>query len=445
MAALGPFEPAPRLVVAVSGGPDSLCLTLLADRWAHAQGGRVEAITVDHGLRSESAVEARQVGRWLKARGIHHRVLRWTGVKPTADIAAAARAARYRLLVDWAAGQGFLHLLLAHHLDDQAETLLLRLGRGSGVDGLSAMAGIVELGTLRLLRPLLDVPKAALVARLVDEGQRWVEDPGNRAGASARSRVRLALEQEGMSPRRLADTARRLARARQALDSAATRLLAQAVEAHPYGFLRLDPRFLAEAPEELQLRVLARCLMTVSGDPYPPRLERLERLAATVFHNTSARGQTLHGCRLVRERGRWLVVREAAAMAGPLALAAGGDRVWDRRFRIETSAIKALPPGTLVGALGVEGLAALRPAAEALGLPRLAVLSMPGFYGVNGGRNVLLGAPFLGLAMALPRALGGGRKALQADRIINQSAVFLPAVPLSSVGSAVVPAAARTI
>ncbi len=445
MAAFGPFEPSPVLAVAVSGGPDSLCLTLLADRWARARDGRVEAVTVDHGLRPESTAEAKQVGRWLKARGIRHRVLCWAGDKPGADIAAAARAARYRLIVDWAAGQGILHLLLAHHRDDQAETLLLRLGRGSGVDGLSAMAGIVELGELRLLRPLLDVPKVALVAWLAAEGQGWVEDPGNRAGVSARSRVRLALEQEGLSPRRLAETARRMARARQALDSAATGLAAQAVEAHPCGFLRLDPHFLADVPAELQLRVLARCLMTVSGDPYPPRLERLERLAEAVFHNTSARGQTLHGCRLAREQGRWLVVRETAAMAGPLALSVEGERVWDRRFRIEASAINALPPGTLVGALGGEGHAALRPAVEALGLPRLAVLAMPGFYGVEGGRNVLLGAPFLGLAPGLTKGLAGGRKAPQPDRIINQSAVFLPTVPLSSLGYAVVPDAARTI
>ncbi|MBL8704780.1 MAG: tRNA lysidine(34) synthetase TilS [Rhodospirillales bacterium] len=266
MDAFAPYEPAPVLVVAVSGGADSLCLTLLADRWARARGGRIEAVTVDHGLRPESGAEARQVGRWLKPRGIRHRVLRWDGDKPAADLAARARAARYRLLVDWAADRGILHLLLAHHLDDQAETLLLRLARGSGVDGLSAMAGAVELGSLRLLRPLLDVPKAALVARLRQEDQAWVEDPGNRAGASARSRVRLALEQEGLSPRRLAETAGRLGRARQALDHAAASLAAQAVEMHPCGFLRVDPAPLAAAPPELQLRVLARCLMAVSGD-----------------------------------------------------------------------------------------------------------------------------------------------------------------------------------
>lgn len=445
MDAFAPFEPAPVLAVAVSGGPDSLCLTLLADRWARAQGGRVEAVTVDHGLRPESGVEARQVGSWLKARGIRHRVLRWDGDKPKSDLAAQARAARYRLLAGWAADRGILHLLLAHHLDDQAETLLLRLARGSGVDGLSAMAGAVELGSLRLLRPLLDVPKAALVARLRQDDQAWVEDPGNRAGASARSRVRLALEQEGLSPRRLAETAARLSRARQALDQAAASLAAQAVEAHPCGFLRVDPAPLATAPAELSLRVLARCLMAISGDPYPPRLERLERLAAGVLHNTSARGQTLHGCQWSRVGGRWLVVREAAAIAAPvvaMALTAPAtDGLWDRRFRIAASAIKALPRGAAIGALGAQGYAIFRSRLETLGIPRAAALAMPGFY----GRNGLLGAPFLGVAPGSHKGLGGGRKALQADRIVNQSAVFLPTVPLAPMGYAVALATARTI
>lgn len=445
MDAFAPYEPPPVLAVAVSGGPDSLCLTLLADRWARAKGGRIEAVTVDHGLRPESAAEARQVGRWLKPRGIRHLVLRWDGDKPTADLAAAARDARYRLILGWAADRGILHLLLAHHLDDQAETLLLRLARGSGVDGLSAMAGAVELGSLRLLRPLLDVPKAALVARLRQEGQAWVEDPGNRAGASARSRVRLALEREGLSPRRLAETAARLSRARHALDHAAAALAAQAVEAHPCGFLRVDPAPLAAAPSELSLRVLARCLMAVSGNPYPPRLERLERLAEGVLHNTSARGQTLHGCQWSRAGGRWLVVREAAAIqppvAAPAVLAAGADGLWDRRFRIAASAIKALPRGATIGALGAAGHATFRAALESLGIPRAAALAMPGFY----GRNDLLGAPFLGLAQGARTGLGGGRKAFQADRIINQSAVFLPTVPLAPLGYAVALATARTI
>lgn len=441
MEAFAPFEPAPVLAVAVSGGADSLCLALLADRWARARSGRIETVTVDHGLRPESAAEARQVGRWLKACGIEHRILRWQGDKPRSDLAAQARAARYRLLEGWAAGRGILHLLLAHHLDDQAETILLRLARGSGVDGLAAMAAVAELGGLRLLRPLLDVPKAALVARLRQDGQPWVEDPGNRAGLSARSRLRLALEAEGASPRRLAETAARMARARQALDHAAAALAAQAVEPHPGGFLWVDTAPLGAAAPEVFLRVLARCLVVVSGNPYPPRLERLERLADQLLHNTSARGQTLHGCQWIRAQDRWLVVREAAAVEATVPLGTLAARAWDGRFRIAANAIKALPRGTRVGALGTAGHAAFRARAEALGIPRMACIALPGFY----RRNRLFGAPFFGLAPGSTADLGDGREGRQADRIINQSAVFLPMVPLASVGYAVALATARTI
>ena len=127
-----PFEPSPHLAIAVSGGADSMALALLADRWARMRGGRVTALTVDHGLRAEAAAEAAQVARWLAERGIAAMTLAGVAPLPRRDIQAQARALRYRLLEGWCAEAGVLHLLIAHHQEDQAETLLLRLGRGSG-------------------------------------------------------------------------------------------------------------------------------------------------------------------------------------------------------------------------------------------------------------------------------------------------------------------------
>jgi len=126
LAAIGGFDARPFIAVAVSGGPDSLALTILADRWARERGGRLAALTVDHQLRSESAEEARLVGGWLAARGIAHHVLVWTNTKPATGIQKAARAARYHLLAEWCRAQGCLHLLTAHHREDQAETSLIR-------------------------------------------------------------------------------------------------------------------------------------------------------------------------------------------------------------------------------------------------------------------------------------------------------------------------------
>ncbi|HVZ00121.1 MAG TPA: tRNA lysidine(34) synthetase TilS, partial [Dongiaceae bacterium] len=191
IARLGPFEPKPVVAVAVSGGPDSMALALLLDEWAGHRGGRVEAISVDHGLRPESAAEAEQVGRWLAARRVtRHTILRWTGGKPEAGLQAAARAARYRLLTEHCRAEGILHLCLAHHLDDQVETRAMRAARQSGPAGLAGMSAVRDWSGVRLLRPLLGITKHALQATLVARGQDWIEDPSNRNPAFERVRWR---------------------------------------------------------------------------------------------------------------------------------------------------------------------------------------------------------------------------------------------------------------
>ena len=154
MERLGPFEASPHIAAGVSGGADSMALAVLLHAWAGARGGRVTALTVDHGLRPEAAREARRAGRTLRSLGIGHRSLRWEGPSPTANLQAEARRIRYGLLEDWCARHGVLQLALAHHRDDQAETLLLRLGRGSGLDGLAAMSPVSARAHIRLLRPL---------------------------------------------------------------------------------------------------------------------------------------------------------------------------------------------------------------------------------------------------------------------------------------------------
>ena len=198
MAPLGPFEPAPRVAVAVSGGSDSLALSLLADRWARARGGTVFGLTVDHRLRPESGAEANKVRRWLAARAVSHRTLRWTGTRPVSRVQEEARAARYALLVGWCRQARVLHLLLGHQREDQAETVLQRLVRGSGIDGLAAMAPVrlamePDGGGVRLLRPLLSVSRDALTASLAFWGQPWIDDPTNRDTFHTRPRLAAAL------------------------------------------------------------------------------------------------------------------------------------------------------------------------------------------------------------------------------------------------------------
>jgi tRNA(Ile)-lysidine synthase len=394
MAALGPFERAPHLALAVSGGSDSMALALLASDWARSRSGKATALIVDHGLRAGSDAEARKVRGWLRARAIPAHSLTWQGPKPRANIQAAARAARYALLSGWCAKHGVRHLLLAHQQEDQAETLLLRLARGSGLDGLAAMAPVSLSGEVRLLRPLLHFPRARLVATLQAEGQGWIEDPSNRDPRHARARLRAllpALAQEGLTTERLAATAARLARARQALESAVEALLARAATLDPAGYATLDRVALASAPAEIALRALAALLQTLGGGDYTPRLARLERLYREIGQGLPA-ARTLGGCRILRLRlsdpTRLLICREPAALALPAAVTPGKPAFWDGRFRLLLVRRPAAARGALrLGALGAEGWRSVKMAQPALAdspIPAPARPSLPALFDLDG-------------------------------------------------------------
>jgi len=356
MAPFAPFEREPRIAVAVSGGADSLALLLLAQGWAASRGGRIVGLTVDHRLRLESAAEATQVQAWAEIRGIAHRIVVWIDPKPRGNLQAAARAARYRLLEQECAEKGILHLLVAHHREDQAETFWLRLARGSGLDGLAGMEAVVERSRCRILRPLLGVSTSRLRATLESANQPWIEDPGNANPAFARPRLRQSrdiLAAEGLTPERLAATATRLARTRHALESAVADLLAQCAVPHPIGYVRLDFAILRSAPEELGLRALAAVLAAVAGAAYPPRAKRLERLVLALQHGP-IRGRTLSGCRILQRREGVLICREAAAVAPPKPALPGEIVSWDGRFRMTVPS--TAPPGLTIGALGTASI-----------------------------------------------------------------------------------------
>ncbi|MDX1710544.1 MAG: tRNA lysidine(34) synthetase TilS [Rhodovibrionaceae bacterium] len=382
MLQLGGFEASPKIAVGVSGGPDSTALALLLDAWTRRRGGHLHAFTVDHGLRPESAAEALAVSKTLSARGISHRVLSWRPDAQSGNLQARARAARYELLSAACRREGILHLALAHHRDDQAETLMLRLGRGSGLEGLAAMAPVSYASDLRVIRPLLSFPKERLRATCRKIGAEWIEDPSNDNSAFARVRMRQALarlEPEGFSAKRLAETAEHLGVARQAIEHAVAERLVRCGSLHPAGFLWLNPEGLRRAPTEVAQRALARILMTVGGADYPPRFERLERLYESL-RGGLRRARTLGGCRILPRRGRWLVVREAA-MAKTTPADAGGKILWDGRFVCAFG--RNVPAGAELRALGEDGwprAAGLRPELAELPLPAPARAGLPALF-----------------------------------------------------------------
>lgn len=415
MAALGPFEPKPAVAVALSGGSDSLALTLLLKGWVQRRRGSLLAVTVDHGLRRGSAAEARRVHAQARRLGIAHRVLRWRGPKPEGSPQAAARDARYALLTAACRRHGILHLALAHHLEDQAETLLLRLGRGSGLEGLAGMAPLTETAELRLLRPLLSLPKARLLETVKARRQGWVEDSSNERADFARVRLRRlmpALAREGLSADRLATACGHLGRARAALEREVAALMARAVRPDPAGFLILSPKLLAAASDEVSLRTLAHCLMTVGGGRYTPRLDRLRRLHGLLGHGTPGhgtpgdelpRGATLGGCRVLRHGAHWLLVREAGRCPSAL-LEPGGRLLWDGRFELRRPRLGGAEQpcegaGALrVSALGTAGWRRLKAAlpgeqvARAERIPTPARAALPALSGPGG----FLAVPLLG-------------------------------------------------
>jgi tRNA(Ile)-lysidine synthase len=292
--------------VALSGGGDSLALMHLLAEWAKARGAVPPvALIVDHALRKESASEARRAAAFARKAGLVAHIFTRKGPVPQSGIEAAARDARYSLMGAWMQTYGITALYVGHTQNDQAETFLMRLGRGSGLDGLSAMRGIApfplaDFAAQNLVRPLLGISRASLRTHLKALKQDWLEDPMNSEARFTRSRIRAlmpALEAAGLSPPRIADAAAHLARARAALELATDAVLARAVR--PDGVrLLLDAAALMAAPREVGLRALAALLMAVSGAAYRPRFEALERLFDSIAAGALGRGATLHGCRL---------------------------------------------------------------------------------------------------------------------------------------------------
>ncbi|WP_132461828.1 tRNA lysidine(34) synthetase TilS [Rhodovulum marinum] len=368
------------LGVAVSGGGDSMAvLCALAAR------GRppVHAVTVDHGLRPEAADEARFVADTCARLGVSHDVLRWGGWDGTGNLQDAARRARYALIADWAAGRRIGRVALGHTRDDQAETVLMRLARGAGVDGLSAMAPARMARGVTWLRPALGLSRAELRAYLAERGQRWVEDPSNEDTRFDRVQARralAALAPLGIEAAGLAAVARRMASARAAL-AACTLDAAARVARADRGDVVIDRAGLAALPDEIARRLLVAALCWVASAEYPPRAEALADMRAALARAPRA---TLHGC-LVSVAGEGLrVAREPAAVAR--ATAAPGTP-WDGRWLLEGP----YAPGMELRALGAAGLAACPDWREA-GLPRASLLASPAVW----RGDTLVAAPLAG-------------------------------------------------
>ena len=376
-------EPPGILGVAVSGGGDSLALLHLLHDWRSAGGPELRVATVDHGLRRDAADEAAGVARLCAGLAVAHDTLQWRGWDGTGNLPDRARRARYALLADWAQAHGIADIAVGHTEDDLAETFVMRLARGAGVDGLAAMRDRWRDGPVTFHRPLLDKGRAELRDLLRGRGVEWAEDPTNSDTRYERARVRdslSALAVAGLDTSALARTARRLAAARRALDHAAREAARESVRIEA-GDVLIARDALTALPDEVARRLLQAALRWINGAAYPPR-----GAAMTRFLTAARAGQamTLQGC-LLHAGATWARIgREYAAVAD---LRVPACQVWDGRWRIRGPA----PAGAEIAALGRAGLQAC-PDWRASGLAHASALASPALW--RDGQ--LVAAPLVG-------------------------------------------------
>lgn len=331
MGRFSPFESQPEVVVATSGGPDSLALCLLLNKWIATNQGKLISLTVDHLLRKESTNEAIKVNQWLTNRGIEHHILSWEGNKPTTDIQNKARAARYQLLEQWCKQHHILHLFLAHHADDQEETILQRLLHGSGPLGLQGMKECTYHPFGRILRPLLSFSKQELIDYLDQEKQDYFLDPSNKNAQFGRVKARTILPQLHKittTPRPFIQTAQKCGDFVEIAFSAMTEFFLNAASLSQFGFLEIAKKPFFELALPLQALVLSQGVQAIGGNPYPFSFKQLNIVFQKIYNNQNT---TIGGCLIILKSNHILIVREARALAGSVIIQ-GNQTLWDNRF-----------------------------------------------------------------------------------------------------------------
>lgn len=370
------------IVVAVSGGSDSTALLHAMHDWG---GAPLKAVTVNHGLRPEAAAEARGVAAICAGLGISHHILTWQRPHASGNLAAAAREARYALMADWAAGVGAYHIALGHTQDDLAETLLMRLARRAGLDGLAGMAARRKVAGVTLHRPLLGVSRATLRDDLRARGVGWIDDPSNVDETARRVQARRALQAltpAGITPEVLADVAGYLAEARTTMGHYAA-LEADRLLHIQEGDIVIDRAGFCALRADIARRILQAALRWITGAAYGARGPDMARLYGGIV---DGQGGTLAGCRVTLSGGDLRITRELAALNG---IRARPGALWDNRWQVSGPDIT----GAHIGALGRAGRVAC-PDWRASGLPAASIEASPGVW----QDQTLLAAPVAGFA-----------------------------------------------
>lgn len=346
MFVFGPPFP-PRLALAISGGPDSMALAFCTVRWAHHHRIELRAFIVDHSLRAESANEARVTQSRLAQLGILADILLWEHGPISSRLHQKARDARYKLLSEACRQHGFQHLLVAHQREDQAETILMRLAKGSGIEGLSGMQAISHRDQIFIWRPFLPLAKSRLLTTCQTASLDFVTDPSNMADKFARGRLRRILpllQPEGLTVERLLDLGARAASAEQALHYYKRRFLEEAVSMDESGTLRINTPSFQALPPAVADRVLSFCLRTIHPSNYPPEHLSLSQLRKKLQEQEAVSICTLQGCLISLNTQNIVITREYQSIQ-PQSLSPGQALVWDGRWQVQLAS--GAPSGLL--------------------------------------------------------------------------------------------------
>ena len=363
---LGPFESSPSMAVAVSGGADSLCLAFLAHQWAQENGGTLTALHVDHRLREESSKEADLVKSWLQARGISCVILPWDHQGVLSSIQKKAREARYSLLTNFCKEQGIFHLFLAHHQNDQEETFFYRQSKGSGIEGLAGMSAVEEGPDVRILRPLLGVPKIDLEEFLAPHP--FINDPSNTNTKFWRAQFRQNPKQ-GYSPS--------FGTERIQLEQTLAIVFARYVQVYPEGYATLSEEFLQNTSPFLQEKVLGKILTTIGGHNYSVRSEVVQRLLKNM--PTSA-WISAGGCLIRLQGNAYQIIRECGRIQEVQPLKEQSPFLWDGRFMV----MPPFPENAFCQALGEEGWQYMKNRPLLPKVPAKVFYALPAFFDKKG-------------------------------------------------------------
>jgi len=371
---LAPLKAFKSLLIAVSGGADSVALLVMVQRWCSIvpEPPTVEVATIDHDLRPGSGDEVRWVADHARALGLVHNSKIWTDEKPSSGLQATARSARYRLLLEIAAERsvsGPVAIVTAHTQDDQAETVVMRLARGSGIDGLGAMPASRPLKgdgpRVMLVRPLLGMSKSRLVSFLKSKNQTWLEDPSNASRDFERIRLRQArphLDALGLTSDAMARSAMRARRARAALEHIASEFLKTHVALNNGIMAKLEDATFQSQPDDVQIRILRHLLNAFGGSSPGAQLSQIEAVHARLAKTPGSLSVTLGGCIVSKQSNRLVVYREAGRAALPVIdLVPGEPRIWDERFKVSFGHVQEKDARTVqVRALDGASFAAIR-------------------------------------------------------------------------------------